>query len=54
MTEAYGRWDWITTDLAQEMSALIVFAEHRYFGESMPYSTEAETYSESGIQYLTP
>lgn len=31
-----------------------MFAEHRYFGESMPYSTEAETYSEQGIQYLSP
>lgn len=33
----------MTDTLAQHFGALVIFAEHRYFGESMPYGTESLT-----------
>jgi lysosomal Pro-X carboxypeptidase len=33
----YENSGFMTTTLAEEMGALVVFAEHRYFGESFPY-----------------
>jgi len=28
-------------DIAEEFKAMLVFAEHRYYGESIPYGPEA-------------
>jgi lysosomal Pro-X carboxypeptidase len=36
---------------AEQLGALVVFAEHRYYGNSMPYG--AESYSKANLNYLT-
>lgn len=41
----------MTTTLAQEFGALVVFAEHRYFGESMPFGKQS--YDGDNVKYLT-
>ena len=33
----YNNSGFMTTTLAQNLSAAVVFAEHRYYGKSMPY-----------------
>lgn len=30
--------------LAEKFGALIVYCEHRYYGESMPFGNETESY----------
>lgn len=40
----------LTQTLRKEFNALVLFAEHRYFGESMPYS---DSYSQENLQQLT-
>lgn len=52
ITEAFNRWDFLTTTLAAEHAALVVFAEHRFFGQSMPEVDDP--YSSPTIDYLTP
>ena len=38
--------------VAEENGGMVIFAEHRYFGESLPYSIAS--YSKDKIGYLTP
>lgn len=38
-------------DIAPEFSALIVFAEHRYYGQSLPFGRDS--YQGNNTQYLS-
>ena len=41
----------MTTTLAQTFGALVVFGEHRYFGESMPFGDQS--FKRENLPYLT-
>lgn len=41
----------ITTTLAEQLGALVVFGEHRYFGESQPFGDQS--YHRDNLKYLT-
>ncbi len=50
-----GFWDnsgFITKTLAQKFNGLVVFAEHRYFGESFPFDKQSAFYTANNT-YLT-
>ena len=49
----YDNTGFMTQTLAQDFQALVVFGEHRYFGESMPYGSESLT-NEAYFNQLTP
>lgn len=42
----------MTTTLAQQFKALVVFGEHRYFGKSFPFPKETAFTQENNV-YLT-
>ena len=44
----YNNSGFMTTTLAQNLSAAVVFAEHRFYGKSMPFGNE----SFSGKEHL--
>jgi len=47
----YDNSGYITVTLAQNLSALIIFAEHRYYGESMPFGNQS--FTPDNVKYLT-
>ena len=47
----YDNAGFMTTTLAQEFGALVVFGEHRYFGESLPFGDAS--YDTQNLKYLT-
>lgn len=47
-------WDasgFMHTTLAQEFGALVIFGEHRYYGESMPFGDQ--TFDRKNLNMLT-
>ena len=41
----------MTTTLAEKFGALVIFGEHRYYGESMPFGDK--TFEKENLKYLT-
>ena len=50
--EQYRNSGFITQFLANKWHGLVVFAEHRYFGQSMPVSEE-DAFKQPAVKYLT-
>lgn len=47
----YKNTGYVTETLAQELKGLVIFAEHRYFGETMPFGDKS--YDNKNLRYLT-
>lgn len=51
VTTFYENSGFMTTTLAQELGAMVVFAEHRYYGTSMPFGDKS--FDNENLRYLT-
>eukprot|EP01089_Gocevia_fonbrunei_P021585 TRINITY_DN843_c0_g1_i2.p1 TRINITY_DN843_c0_g1~~TRINITY_DN843_c0_g1_i2.p1 ORF type:complete len:526 (+),score=107.68 TRINITY_DN843_c0_g1_i2:132-1709(+) len=51
VTEYVGASGFITEVIAPKLGGLVIFAEHRYFGESLPFG--ADSFEPSNIGYLS-
>lgn len=52
VTDYWSNSGFMTDVLAKEHGALIVFAEHRYFGQSMPFGNQS--FANNNVGYLNP
>lgn len=39
--------------LAKKFGAVVVFAEHRFYGKSWPFGTAEKSFTREGVKYLT-
>lgn len=51
--EFYRMSGFITETLAKKLGALVVFCEHRYYGTSYPFGSEAEAKKNENLKFLT-
>lgn len=49
----YNNTGFMTHTLAKEFNGLVVFMEHRYFGESWPFGDEKESLKKGNNKFLT-
>lgn len=49
----YNNTGFLTETVAQELHGLVVFMEHRYFGESWPFGNEEDSLKVGNNKYLT-
>ena len=51
--EFYSMSGFMTDTLAKKLGALVVFCEHRYYGTSYPFGSEAEAKKTENLKFLT-
>ena len=51
ITDFYDNTGFVTDTLAKELNGLVIFAEHRYFGKSMPFGDKS--FDNANLRYLT-
>ncbi len=49
----YNNSGFLNNNLAQQFNALVVYMEHRYFGESWPFGDEKLSMDKKNLVYLT-
>lgn len=49
----YNNVGLMTDKLGPQYKSLVVFAEHRYYGTSMPFGSSAEAFKNENLKYLT-
>ena len=49
----YNNSGFIVDTLAKRFGAVVVFAEHRYYGKSMPFKTAEKSFTRENVKYLT-
>jgi len=49
----YNNSGYITDTLAKKFGAVVVFAEHRFYGKSWPFGTAAKSFTRENVRYLT-
>jgi hypothetical protein len=49
----YNMSGFLTDTLAKQLGALVVFCEHRWYGTSYPFGSEASAKQNVNLKYLT-
>jgi len=49
----YNNTSFLNDWLAETFNALVIYAEHRYFGESWPFGDKKTSFQKENLIYLT-
>lgn len=49
----YNNSGFVTDTLAKKFGAVVVFAEHRFYGKSWPFGTAEKSFTRENVRYLT-
>lgn len=49
----YNNSGFVVDTLAKKLGAVVVFAEHRYYGKSWPFKTASASFQRDNVKYLT-